>query len=259
MSVRLDHLVVVVRSLTDATRLFTEAGFRVLPGGQHVELPTENALVAFRDGSYLELLATREASLRDELAALRKKARWVSHLRGVSALARRFLPLLAGPDGVCDWLLRSDDLGRDAAARRVRGLALAGPVPMGRQRPDGTRLEWELLLPESFLHPIVIHDRTPRALRVPGTPEATRHDNGATGIASVTLRAESAPLAALELADVFGTVPRAGEDGVTRIALEGFEARVENGRRVGACAARIAGAGALPDGILSLGISTADR
>ena len=43
MNLRFDHAVVVVSSLVEATREFTEAGFTVIPGGRHDALPTEIA------------------------------------------------------------------------------------------------------------------------------------------------------------------------------------------------------------------------
>src|SRR5262249_21788100 len=158
MSVRLDHVVVVVSGLADGTRAFEAAGFTVTPGGRHDVLPTENALVAFTDGSYVELLAAREPGTRDELRALRAGAGWERLRRGVSAAARRSLPLLAGPDGVADWVLREPSLERRAATLRTLGIKAAGPLAMGRERPDGERLEWRMLLPESALHPFWIAD-----------------------------------------------------------------------------------------------------
>lgn len=254
MRVELDHLVVVVGSLAAAVQDFAAAGFTVLPGGRHVELPTENALVCFADGSYLELLATREAGTRDELRAAFDTPRWARHLNGVSAVSRRFLPLLAGADGVCDWVLRADSLSRHAAALRARGLVASGPVAMGRERTDGVKLEWELLLPESFLHPFVIRDQTARTLRVPGDATATTHANGARGVSEVVVGAGLPPLAALELADVFGTVPRSGADGATRIALEGFGVRVDSATREGARAALIRRVRELPPALIALGL-----
>lgn len=255
MSVELDHLVVVVGSLAAAMQDFAAAGFTVLPGGRHVELPTENALVCFADGSYLELLATRDPEARAELRAAYGTSRWARHLNGVSAVSRRFLPLLAGEDGMRDWVLRADSLSRHAAALRTRGIVASGPVAMGRERTDGVKLEWELLLPESFLHPFVIRDKTERTLRVPGDATATTHANGARGVSEVVVGTGLPPMAALELADVFGTVPRSGADGATRIALEGFTVRVDAAPREGACAARIAGVRELPPALSALGLS----
>ena len=258
MPARLDHLVVVVRSLSETVPEFVATGFTVLPGGRHLELQTENALVVFADGGYLELLATCEPATRDELRALRASARWDAHLRGVSAVARRFLPLLAGDDGVADWVLRSEGLARDAAALRARGLVAAGPVAMERERMDGEKLAWELLLPGSFLHPFRIADRTPRARRVPAESGGVTHANGATGVSEVVVRAVVPPMAALELADQLGTVPRVGDDGATRLDLGDWSVRLEQGAREGACGARIRGVRTLLPALLALGLAPGD-
>jgi len=254
--VRLDHVVVVVSSLADAGAWFTAAGFTVTPGGRHDAIPTENALVAFADGAYLELLAAREPATRDELRALGTGRGWERHLKGVSAIARRFLPALAGPDGVADWVLRADALSRAAGALRALGVKASGPVAMARERTDGVRLEWQLLLPESRLHAFRIADRTPRELRVPAGAAAA-HANGATGIAAVRLCAPSVPTAALAVGESLGTVPRM-RAGVTTVELEGMRIEVVDGEPERACGVVIAGCAPLPDALAALGV-TAER
>ena len=248
---------VVVSSLADARARFSAAGFTVTPGGRHDAIPTENALVAFADGSYLELLAARDADTRDELRALHASGDWERHLKGVSAIARRFLPALAGRDGVADWVLRGDALARRAATLRALGVKASGPVAMARVRPDGVRLEWQLLLPEPRLHPFWIADRTPRELRVPGGPPATAHANGAAGIAAVRLRAPSVSVAALALGESFGTVPRV-RAGVTTLELEGVRVEVIGGEPEGASGVAVAGCAGLPATLVELGV-TAER
>jgi len=252
----LDHVVVVVPSLADASERFTAAGFTVTPGGRHDATPTENVLVCFADGSYLELLAARDPFMRGELEALRAGGGWERHLRGVSAAARRFLPHLAGPDGVADWVLRGDQLERHAAVLRALGLKSAGPIAMGRERAGGVKLEWRLLLPESALHPFWIADRTPRELRVPGETAAATHANGASGIAAVRVRSPNLPLAALELGDALGALPRQ-QAGLTVLELDGVRVEMNEGEPAGACGVALAGCGPLPAPITSLGV-TAD-
>jgi hypothetical protein len=250
---RLDHVVVVVSSLTDAAARFSAAGFTISLGGRHDAIPTENALVAFADGAYIELLAAREPATRDELRALRAGTGWDRHLKGVSAVARRFLPLLAGPDGVADWALAASALAPRAAALRAVNVKAAGPVRMSRERPGGERLEWELLLPESALHPFWIADRTPRERRVPNSPTATTHANGTTGIAAVRVRSASVPTAALELGETLGALPRL-IDGVTTLALGEGRVEVVDGEPEGARGVTLAGCAALPAALLELGV-----
>lgn len=255
MRLALDHVVVVADSLAGAVRAWSEAGFTVTAGGRHDALPTENALVAFGDGSYVELLAVRDADIHEELRALAADPRaWERHLRGVSAIARRFLPWLVGPPGVADWVLRADSLARFATESRRRGFAMTGPVAMGRMRPDGVRLEWELLLPHAAHLPFLIADRTPRALRVPAEPDAVAHANGATGIVGVTVRVPDVAAAALELTDLLGAVPRVEPGGATALALAGITVRLAAGGRPGAGEVRIASAGALPPGLEAAGV-----
>ena len=254
MTARLDHAVVVVRELGSAVRELEAAGFTVVPGGRHDVLPTENALVVFADGGYLELLATREPATRDELRALRDGEGWDRHLRGVSAVARRFLPLLAGPDGVADWVIRSQALARDAARLRSQGVPAAGPVAMQRMRPDGVRLAWDLLLPESFRHPFVIADRTPREQRVPTDAAVTTHANGARGIAAVQVRVSVVPIAALELGESLGVTPRLGAEGASRLDADGWRVELHPGEPEGACGVTIAGCATLPAEIGALGV-----
>jgi len=253
---RLDHVVVVVSPLADAVAAFTSAGFTVTPGGRHDALPTENALVCFADGTYLELLATRESATRAELRALRGSSGWERHLKGVSAVARRLLPSLAGPDGVADWAFCGEPLPRRAAALRSAGVRAAGPVRMRRERPDGERLEWELLLPETPLHPFWIADRTPRERRVPGDTRATTHANGARGIAAVRVRAPSVPAAALELGDALGLLPRV-EAGVTVLAWPGGRVEMLEGEPVGACGVTVEHCAPVPAAVAALGIFAA--
>ena len=254
MRIQLDHVVVLVGSLADAAAGFRAAGFTVTPGGRHDAIPTENALVCFADSSYLELLAARDPATRDELRGLRASPRWDQHLKGASAIARRFLPVLAGPDGVADWVLRGEtSLARHAAKLRAAGVRASGPVRMSRERADGERLAWELLLPETGLHAFWIADLTPRERRVPGSA-ATTHANGARGIAAVRVRAPSVPAAALELGDALGRVPRV-ERGRTVLPLAETVIEVVEGEPAGACGVVLAGGTPIPDAIAALGVT----
>ena len=248
----IDHAVLAVSSLAGAVEAFEAAGFTVMPGGRHGELPTENAIVPFADGSYLELLAARDPVTREDWRSLSTGPGWSRHLRGVSAIARRFLPSMAAEDGVVDWCLRSGDLMRDAARLRRLGHVAAGPVAMQRERPDGERLAWSLLLPESRLLPFWIAARTPRERRVPALPGP--HANGARGIASVRIRASVVPMAALALGDAFDVLPAADPTGVTRLDLGRWRIELVPGEREGPDAVAVRGCAGLPDTVRALGV-----
>ncbi|HEV2067768.1 MAG TPA: VOC family protein, partial [Thermomicrobiales bacterium] len=57
MPTQIDHVVVVARHLDRAIAGAERAGFTVVPGGEHAGGQSHNALIAFRDGTYIELFA----------------------------------------------------------------------------------------------------------------------------------------------------------------------------------------------------------
>jgi catechol 2,3-dioxygenase-like lactoylglutathione lyase family enzyme len=158
-----DHIVILVNDLEQARANYTTLGFTVSPGGEHTGGATHNLLICFADGAYLELLAFQ----REEPAH-----RWWRHV--------------AGGEGLIDFALLLGDAPDDIAAAASRGLALVGPVDGGRLRPDGVQLQWQTAMVDTEDLPFLIADVTPRPLRVPGGP-ATKHANGVTGIAGLTL------------------------------------------------------------------------
>lgn len=257
MNATLDHVVVVVPELAAAAERFRAAGFVVLPGGRHEGLPTENALVVFADGAYLELLATRDPDARESLREMGATERWTRHLHEASALGRRFLPSLAGPDGVADWALRTARLDRIAAESRRRGYAMTGPVELGRERPDGQRLAMRLLFPAERWLPFLIEDRSPMALRIPADPASRAHANGASGIARVTVRAPGVVSAAMGYVDHFGASITPRLDGAADVVFEHNLLTLAEGEPAGACAVALTGVAALPPEIVALGVTAA--
>jgi catechol 2,3-dioxygenase-like lactoylglutathione lyase family enzyme len=189
---RLDHVVFLVRELDAALAEWTELGFTVVRGGAHEGSPTHNAIIALADGSYLELIARRPGA------------------EGTPpGLAERLLRL--EPDeGLADFALLSADLTATIAAGHRRGLNLRGPEAMGRTRPDGQQIAWELGFPPTPDLPFLIHDRTPRALRVPGGA-ATEHANGATGVAQLVIAVLDLDAAVARYRALLGLEPQPGE------------------------------------------------
>ncbi len=157
----IDHMVILVRDLSAAIDDYTALGFTVTPGGVHADGATHNALVAFADGSYLELIAFRREA-PDHI--------WWRHT--------------ADGEGLIDFALLPDAINEDVAAARARGLEIAGPFSGGRERPDGVRIAWQTARPATPDLPFLCGDITARDLRVP-TGAARQHPNGVTGIARV--------------------------------------------------------------------------
>ena len=215
---RLDHLVILVRDLDQAVRDYEGLGFAVTPGGEHADGLTRNALIPFRDGSYLELVAFLDPEDPRE------------NVWGWRAF-------LTSGGGLIDYCAASDDLGAVARALEERGLRVEGPTDGGRRLPDGTEIRWRVarIRQDGRLLPFLIEDVTPLSLRVPGGP-AAEHPNGATGISRLELAASDADAAAKCLATLTGapessegslrlggctlTPVTAGRDPATRRRLE---------------------------------------
>lgn len=194
----IDHVVIAVRDLAEASADYATAGFTVVPGGEHADGATHNALIAFADGAYVELIAFKMPKRRQ---------------------GHRWWPLLARGEGTVDFALRSGDLAADAARLRAAGIDTPDPREGGRLRPDGERIAWrnlELRDPEVPL-PFLIEDVTPRERRVAGGAAAS-HLLGATGVAGLTLLVADLDRAAARYAALLGTAGSGAETGIDGVA-----------------------------------------
>lgn len=169
-----DHAVIVVQDLDRAIADYTLLGFTVTSGGDHADGLTHNALIAFADGSYLELLAFRPA------APAADHYWWRARMMG---------------GGLADWAVRTGNLAARAAALRAAGLPLGPSWDGGRARPDGVQLRWKGTRPAPAGGlPFLIEDVTPRDLRVPGGA-ATVHANRAHGVDAIVIAVADLPRA----------------------------------------------------------------
>ena len=149
--IRLDHVTVAGSDMKALQAALSAAGIPTVYGGAHTNHATEMALTSFPDGSYLELMALQPNP--DPLQV-------EQHVWG------KFLKGNAGP---CAWAARGRDLPAEVKRLQEAGVAVAGPVRSGRERPDGVRLEWETWdigggIRGTFF-PFLIHDLTPREQR----------------------------------------------------------------------------------------------
>ncbi len=205
MVVRLDHLVILVQDLERAVEDYGRLGFGVTPGGEHADGLTRNALVPFRDGTYLELVAFIDPEDgRDNLWG------W-----------RGFLP----HGGLVDYCAASDGLGEDVGRLRGLGFEVDGPHDGGRRLPGGGEIRWRSasIGQDGRVLPFLIEDVTPRERRVPGGPAAD-HPNGAAGILRLEVTAPDPREAAERLAALTGTSsepPKLGACELFLVAREG--------------------------------------
>ena len=164
MLLAIDHLVIAVPDLEGAIKTYRDLGFTVVAGGRHTGIGTDNALIAFRDSTYLELIGFYEP---------RPDHRWWG-------------PLQKG-GGLVDFCLQTDDLAGDAGALRAAGVDMGDPERRHRARPDGIDVRWVCALARGVhrgVAPFVIAEETGRGERV---PRQRTHANGVTGIGTVTV------------------------------------------------------------------------
>lgn len=164
MLTAIDHLVIVVSNLEAAAEDYRSLGFTVVPGGRHPGVGTYNALIAFSDSSYIELIGFYEP---------RADHRW-------------WAPLQRG-GGLVDFCLQTDDLAGDLQALRGAGVDIGEPEPRNRTRPDGVEIRWTFALargPHRGVAPFIIADVSGRDVRV---PQERTHANGVTGVGTVTV------------------------------------------------------------------------
>ena len=199
MPLSIDHIVIAVRDLAQASADYAEAGFTVTPGGWHTGGATHNSLISFADGSYFELIAFAEPDREQP---------------------HKWWPRFAAGEGTVDFAMLATDLAVEADRLRAGGRAVEGPVDGGRERPDGEKLAWRsVTLGTEIPLPFVIEDVTPRDLRVPPAP-ATEHSLGVTGVSGLVMVVpdlEAASRAYAELLGVEGEPVEASIAGVKAV------------------------------------------
>src|SRR5712691_6594820 len=101
----IDHIVILVHDLDRAVRDYMALGFTVVPGGEHADGRSRNALIAFADGAYLELIAFKDNIVPETHHFYRPNS----------------------PEGLVTYALLPTDVDADIQAARARGLDLDGP------------------------------------------------------------------------------------------------------------------------------------
>lgn len=134
-------------------------------GGPHSNGATQMAIASFPDGSYLELIALETNPDQKALAA----HYWSKQMLGN-----------AGPTA---WAVRAKDVAAEVARLRTAGITVGSPSHSGRDRPDGTKLNWETARvgeePNGTFFPFLIRDFSPREARAfPQGKPTTRDFSG---------------------------------------------------------------------------------
>ncbi|GCF10254.1 VOC family protein [Dictyobacter arantiisoli] len=171
MITRLDHVMIAVRDLDTAIDHYQRLGFRVISGGNHTTLGTQNAFIHF-GFTYIELISTFDP------------ARTIQALPHVDVM----LNALDQRDGaMIGYALASTDLAKDMEHLSRTGLVVNQPYSVQRMRADGTALNVQVFMPGGqpwrrawpFLYEWEwSNDEINRA---------QTHDNGITGIVKVSV------------------------------------------------------------------------
>lgn len=124
----LDHLVYATPRLEETLQWFeAETGVRPLPGGTHPAWRTRNAIIPLSTSTYLELIGPDTAA------------------PGASPSLFR-IDTLEAPR-LITWAAKGTALPAFTREARASGIELGAPSAGSRQRPDGSRLAWELTDP----------------------------------------------------------------------------------------------------------------
>lgn len=174
---RFDHAVIGIPDLETGMAAFRGLGFAVSEGGRHPSLGTRNAIVRF-GLDYLELLTVENPDLA----------------RDRGPFGAELLAFLGRSSGLVGYVLAGTALEEQARELKALGVGAEGPFDMDRVRPDGRRLEWQLVVPGGSPWrkpwPYLIDWITPETDLLAWDP-AGRHACGVTGVAGIDLVVES--------------------------------------------------------------------
>lgn len=167
MSLVIDHVTLAASRLEALASAFAAAGLAADYGGLHSNGITHMSLVAFDDGSYVELISVARPG--------QPAPKWQEHI--------------VHEGGPCAWAVRVEDVTDEVQRLKSRGVSVADAAAMERKRPDGQLVEWESAFVGDHgagaMHPFIIKDRTPRELRVPVSKSVS--DSELTGVHKVVL------------------------------------------------------------------------
>lgn len=222
MAPSLDHILILLpyEALTSLPTSLSE-NFTISPGGAHSDGLTENKLIIFSDGSYIELVAFTPFALESG----GRSTHWWGNKKEGGFIDFAFIT----DSKVIDY--RQNFEGVNSRLGSESGLQYSEPRAGGRIKPDGQRIEWFVTfpkiggedgLPQTGVLPFFCHDVTDRGLRVPLKEENITHPCGALGVKSFSLFVDEKEVTGLreKYSKVLG-VKDSGDGSFETLGLEG--------------------------------------
>jgi len=207
MLTALDHIIIGVNNLEQATKIFGEKlGLKASGGGIHPVGGTANRIIVIGD-TYLELIT----------------------VRAPAEAQQSILDRLSKGEGYLNFVLASNDIQADSAALRGRGVSISGPTPGQLKSPEGRTRGWsrvDIERPDLVQHyPFLIqHDSTgeERRYRLAGWATPPAHPLGAIKVLSVTIAVADLEEATSRFQHIYGLHPSEPFSG----EADGWEARL---------------------------------
>lgn len=192
MLTAIDHIIIGVQNLDEAETVFRlRLGLVPSGGGIHPSGGTANRVIVIGD-TYLELITVRE---REEAQP--------------SLLSR-----LAKGDGYLNFVLASQNLSKDCAAMKERGVPVLGPTPGQLTSPDGRSRGWmraDIERPDLAQHyPFLIqHDSegAERRSRLAGWTTPPEHPLGAVAVLTASIAVVNLAEATSRFQHMYGLQP----------------------------------------------------
>jgi len=198
----IDHTIVGVRDLERARLAYRRLGFTVTPRGKHIGWGTANYCIMFQH-DYIELLGIVDA------------AQFTNDLD----------KFLAAREGLLGLAFRTPDNHAVARELEALGISVDGPKDLKRllELPEGTvEPAFKLLFPSKEATPglsaFVVQHLTPHLIR---QNSWLQHQNGAVGIASVTVAADEPMRYAAAYKEIFGATSVTVTPGTVTVATGG--------------------------------------
>ncbi|MDA0195292.1 MAG: VOC family protein [Bacteroidetes bacterium] len=188
MSLYFDHVVLKVNDLEQSIKDFESQGFTVSRGGIHGGSLSENALIYFKDDSFIELFCLTKSFKSTVLRFLHHNrifrrfqysAKW--------GLAYRFYSRsLELKEGISDICFLSDGFDQECIRIDKGGLFLAKVLIASRRLIDKSRIKWQMVSP--FINEMPFF-RSPYQPVREIDDKLKAHKNGAEGLGKVVIMA----------------------------------------------------------------------